>query len=397
MTNTKKMLIAAVIFEIIGFIFLNNGAFDHSFGMIYNIMSTYYIAFFGILISSLFSLSGFISLRSKDEEYSLKEEIFMIFWSYYPLIGYFFMRNDKLRIPLVFISVIYLLMISLTLLDKNRKARNTNLQTKQLSIVALILNIAICAPLIFVLEKVAPTFKIQESIVRILTIIIPIISFLLILALYFSKKILNTLVTNTLKLKVTKLFMIISFVIQATLVILIALIMVDFYLLKDKSASLYLDGIYLFTNISSLSLFVTFIIYIKSSEFDYLKEEILLLYWSFYPLAIYFINNIYIVLGISILYLGLIGYNLFFESRPYKIFYNDMKSASIRICAINGVIMFFRIDVIYLLTIFEVKVQVILKILQYVPIPSIIGAIIAHLLLIRKYNISKKYKKAKLE
>ena len=110
-----------------------------------------------------------------------------------------------------------------------------------------------------------------------------------------------------------------------------------------------------------------------------------------------FINNIYIVLGISILYLGLIGYNLFFESRPYKIFYNDMKSASIRICAINGVIMFFRIDVIYLLTIFEVKVQVILKILQYVPIPSIIGAIIAHLLLIRKYNISKKYKKAKLE
>ncbi len=397
MTNSKKMFIAAFLFEILGLVFLWNKVFDNYWVRFYNVVSTYYISYFAILISSIISLAGFINLRGKEDKYTIMEEVFMIFWSYYPLIGYYFIRIDILHIPLLFISILYLILLIVGVIDPKKEPRNTKLQTKQLSIVALILNVAICAPLIFILEKVAPTFKIKDSIVIISTIIIPIISFLLIFGIYFSKKILNTLVTSTLKLKVTKLFMIISFVIQATLVLLITLIMIDYYLLKDKSAQIYLDGIYLFTNISSLSLFVTFIIYIKSSEFDYLKEELLLLYWSFYPLAIYFINNIYIVLGISILYLGLIGYNLFFESGPYKIFYNDMKSTSIRICAINGVIMFFRIDVIYLLTIFEVKVQVILKILQYVPIPSIIGAIIAHLLLIRKYNISKKYEKAQIE
>ena len=316
----------------------------------------------------------------------------MTFWPIYPLVSLFFSRNTTLIIPLLIISIVYLLLIIYVIFDKERKTRNTNFEVKQLGHLSIILAV-IYGLFTYIFIKSAPNFDITEKIIKLFTIFSPSLLFVMIVITYFNKKLLRELTTNSVKLNVSKLFMIISFMVQAIVVLLFILLIFDFYAFNSSNYNKISNAIHLFYNITMISSLVTFIIYLKTNQYDYKKDEIFLLYWSFYPLAIYFISKVYIILLLSIVYFGLLCYNIFFKSKPYEVFYADMKKAGIRIAVTNGVIMAIQIDVILLLNIFEVKENVIWKIFQYVPIPVFIVFLIIHIILIRNYKLASKYEK----
>ena len=394
MSKGKRLLIGTLIMNIllITFIIIS---IRYSIKIENKNIAYYYdgLPFFLSLLTSLLSLATYIKLNNSDEEgYFLKEEIFMTFWPIYPLVSLFFSRNTTLIIPLLIISIVYLLLIIYVIFDKERKTRNTNFEVKQLGHLSIILAV-IYGLFTYIFIKSAPNFDISEKIIKLFTIFSPSLLFVMIVITYFNKKLLRELTTNSVKLNVSKLFMIISFMVQAIVVLLFILLIFDFYAFNSSNYNKISNAIHLFYNITMISSLVTFIIYLKTNQYDYKKDEIFLLYWSFYPLAIYFISKVYIILLLSIVYFGLLCYNIFFKSKPYEVFYADMKKAGIRIAVTNGVIMAIQIDVILLLNIFEVKENVIWKIFQYVPIPVFIVFLIIHIILIRNYKLASKYEK----
>ena len=394
MSKDKKLSISVIFFIIllIGFLIIKI-AYPIK---IENENIAYYYDGLPLVLSfivSILSLFVYITLNNDAEQYSLKDEIFMAFWSLYPLIGAFYTGLEYFTIPFLVITIIYLLLMIYKLVGKERKPINNSFKIRQVAKISIITNAVIYGPINFLLYKIGGILLITEYIYYLFLIIIPALSFIIILSLLLSDKLFKIISTNSVKLNVAKLFMFLSFIIQIVVVMLYLLLIIDFYLFNKANYSNYSNGLYIFNNFTMISSLVTFIIYLKTNQYDYKKDEIFLLYWSFYPLAIYFISNFIIILLLSIIYLGLLIYNLFFKSKQYEVFYADMKKAGIRIAVTNGVIMAIQIDVILLLNIFEVKENVIWKIFQYVPIPVFIIFLIIHIILIRNYKLASKYEK----
>ncbi|MBO4667302.1 MAG: hypothetical protein J5666_04150, partial [Bacilli bacterium] len=127
MSKDKKLSISVIFFIIllIGFLIIKI-AYPIK---IENENIAYYYDGLPLVLSfivSILSLFVYITLNNDAEQYSLKDEIFMAFWSLYPLIGAFYTGLEYFTIPFLVITIIYLLLMIYKLVGKERKPINNS-------------------------------------------------------------------------------------------------------------------------------------------------------------------------------------------------------------------------------------------------------------------------------